>query len=137
MSEDAVTKSLDRLIDKVDDVQKDVYQVKIDMAEHKVLFNEHLEQDKQMYSSLNNIEDHMSKLDMHLSEYNKQLEIHIAGVNELRESNRIEKEKLELYKSELTRELAELRKPAIVMKGILWIAGAVAAIGGAVKLFLP
>ena len=134
MSEDI--KSLSRIVDKVEDIQKDVYQVRIDMAEHKVLVKENTARNKLMHDSLNKVEEHLDRFDSHLMEYNKQLEIHIAGVRGIEDANRIDRERLEIYKLELDTKMKNLETPQTVIKGILWLAGAIAVIGSAVKLFL-
>jgi len=138
MSED--NKLLDRILDKVDEIQKDVYQVRIDMTQHKATFEEHLHQDKAMADSLEKVEEHMTNVDSHLSEYNRQLEIHIAGVKALDEANILNREKFEAYKKETRAKIKQLEKPQVVVKGILWLAGAIITLGaavGAFKLLFP
>ncbi len=138
MSED--NKTLDRIIDKVEDIQRDVYQVRVDMAEHKLLFEANASRDQAMHDSLTKVEEHLDRFDSHLSEYNRQLEIHIAGVRALDEANKLDREKFELYKEETKKDLETLKTPQIVIKGILWVAGVIITIGAAVgsfKLLLP
>lgn len=133
MSDD---KTLDRVIDKVDKIQEDIYSIKLDMAEHRAIFEEHLKSDESMADSVEAIEGHLSKIDSLLSVYNDQLVIHIAGVHELKEANRIERDKLEAYRANVDRTLEELKKPHVVVKGLLWVVGAALSIGALYRLFL-
>lgn len=133
MSDD---KTLDRIIDKVDKIQEDLYSIKLDMAQHRAIFEEHLKSDEQMAESIGFIEGHLSRIDSLLSAYNDQLIIHIAGVHELKEANRIERDKLEAYRANVDRTLEELKKPQIVVKGLLWVVGSALSIGALYRLFL-
>lgn len=128
-------KWIDKLADKVDKIQDDVNSIKVDMSEHKTLFSEHLKTDEAMSVSVLEIEKHLSKIDVLLEAYNSQLEVHIAGVQELREANRIERRKREAYQEKVDILLGELKAPYTVAKGIAWVLGVVLSAGAVYKLF--
>jgi hypothetical protein len=121
---------LAHLLDKIDEIQKDVAIVKVEVAQHKMLFGDHLEQDKRMAEDIKHIVDNLNRVDAHLNEYNRQLEIHIAGVEELKTANKLHKQDLDLHKEEIRKEILELQKPRVVVKGIMWFVGALTSVGG-------
>jgi chromosome segregation ATPase len=99
------------------------------------LLKQHLDDDtsnlRRIVSSLDSID---KRLDDNINQLDKntfQLEVHIQGVKEAQENNRILREQLGLYKEEVAIKLAELEKPQIVIKGLLWI---VASLTGVVAL---
>jgi chromosome segregation ATPase len=96
------------------------------------LLKQHLEDDtsnlQRIVTSLDSIDNRLNDNISQLDKNTFQLEIHIQGVREAQENNRILREQLGLYKEEIAIKLAELEKPQIVVKGIMWIIGSLTAL---------
>lgn len=77
----------------------------------------------------------LESVDKHLDVYGEQLRIHIQGVKEAHRHNELLGEELKLFKADLELKLKEqeldieeLKKPAVVIKGVLWLVAAISAI---------
>jgi len=127
--------TLERLLNKVDALQDDVYEVRTDLQLQKVLIEDQIEQHTEVANCIGRMDKNLEKLDILVGEYNKELQIHIAGVLELREANRIEREKLDMHKTLVAAQMADLQKPIIVAKGLAWLAGIAATVAGIYKMF--
>jgi DNA repair exonuclease SbcCD ATPase subunit len=96
------------------------------------LLKQHLEDDtsnlQRIVTSLDSIDSRLHDNTAQLDKNTFQLEVHIQGVREAQENNRILREQLLLYKEEVAIKLAELEKPQIVAKGIMWIIGSLTAL---------
>ena len=86
---ESVTDKLDKLSEKTSDIDKN-------LAEHKATFAEHAKQDERIQQDISTIKDEVQSTNIHIAEYNAQLKIHIAGVDELRRSNDIFSQQLVL-----------------------------------------
>lgn len=119
---------LDRVLDKVDELANNLHRMDKELAVVSESLQKHFSDDTRNIEIINSS---LASIDSRLDENVTQLAIHIAGVNAAREQNNLLREevhalnkKLEIQIDEHNRKLAELEKPAIVVKGLLWIIGA-------------
>lgn len=143
-----VSKKVDELADKVDSLSDKVVGMATNTIETKVLLSEHLRQDERKQEDMRNLMLGQSAIEKHLAEYNFQLQIHIAGVAELKKANALLQEKIDLEKKELVERLdtAELpikwalhfakiaRYSVKIAKWITAMVGAIAAIAVLLKV---
>ena len=89
-------------------------------------------------TNLHNITRSLELMGEQLTTYNKELNIHIAGVNELRRSNDLLEQTINIHKQELSERLSEVEAPLKWFKGTkkvaTWIAALAAAAGSILAL---
>ncbi len=91
------------------------------------LLEQHLQDDT---NNLGKIVTSLENIDKTLLDNTKELAVHIEGVRQSQENNRILREELNIYKQEVESKLKQLEEPRIVIKGILWLLGVSATIIG-------
>jgi chromosome segregation ATPase len=137
---DKLQEDLKEIACKQDKQLEHLNAINISMARQETAFLAHLKQDEQMYVEMRDMNE---KLEV----YNKELAVHIAGVQELRKSNKLLEKKIEILQDmwESEKKLTEARinkleEPRIWLsmskKYLLFlaaIAGALAAILGAIE----
>jgi chromosome segregation ATPase len=137
---DKLQEDLKEIACKQDKQLEHLNAINISMARQETAFLAHLKQDEQMYAEMRDMNE---KLEV----YNKELAVHIAGVQELRKSNKLLEKKIEILQDmwESEKKLTEARinkleEPRIWLsmskKYLLFlaaIAGAIAAILGAIE----
>jgi chromosome segregation ATPase len=137
---DKLQEDLKEIACKQDKQLEHLNAINISMARQETAFLAHLKQDEQMYVEMRDMNE---KLEV----YNKELAVHIAGVQELRKSNKLLEKKIEILQDmwESEKKLTEARinkleEPRIWLsmskKYLLFlaaIAGAIAAILGAIE----
>lgn len=125
--------------EKLDELKEQYYQLDKKLEIVSNTLERHFEEDAR---NMDRINIALEKIDGHLYEYNRELNIHIQGTIEVRKQNellyeqvQLTKKTLELKMSEITKineeqnkQIIDLNKPKIVIKGILWIVGALTAI---------
>jgi len=115
---DKLDEKLDRLVEATHELDKNVAIMSNTLSEHV----------KQDQIDLERLNDSLHSIDNRLGEYNTQLDIHIAGVLELRKLVQAVREENDIKLKDLELRIKEAEKPAIVAKGILWLVGAATAI---------
>ncbi len=115
---DKLDEKLDRLVEVTHELDKNVAIMANTLSEHV----------KQDQIDLERLNDSLHSIDNRLGEYNTQLDIHIAGVLELRKLVQAVREENDIKLKDLELRIKEAEKPAIVAKGILWLVGAATAI---------
>lgn len=99
------------------------------------LLEQHLEDDT---NNLNRIVNSLENIDNTLADNTRELTVHIEGVRQAQENNKLLREELQVYKLEVQAKVSELEKPKIVVNGIMWILGFIGAVLGvlvAIKQF--
>lgn len=124
-----ILKRLDNLNDKYHDLDKSVTIISSNLEQHFHSDAEYMERTATILESM----------DRQLEAYNKELAIHIQGVQEAMRRNDLLEEQLKLLRSEVSlkqtstdAELKQLNKPITVAKGILWIFGALSVVAGGI-----
>lgn len=134
---DLIVKLLEIINEKQDAQNDKLEKLQISVGEQAALFQAHQKQDEAMYNQLQDV-------DKKLAEYNHQLELHIAGVEELRRLNDsvkaeaksdISKLETRITKLEVPRKFAGVLKVIFIELGKLAIAGA--AIYAFIKMIFP
>jgi ABC-type transport system involved in cytochrome bd biosynthesis fused ATPase/permease subunit len=115
---DKLDEKLDRLVEATHELDKNVAIMSNTLSEHV----------KQDQIDLERLNDSLHSIDNRLGEYNTQLDIHIAGVLELRKLVQAVREENDIKLKDLELRIKEAEKPAIVAKGVLWLVGAATAI---------
>jgi len=123
---------------KLDEIISNYHELDKKLEVLTVSLDQHFERDER---NLEKIGEALDSIDEELETYGKQLEIHIAGVQEARRYNDLLHEELKVFRKtadlqnkEHEKRLKELEKPAIVIKGMLWSAGALATLLGVFAL---
>ena len=103
-------KEIKESISKIDEKQ--------DHLEHQLvkthtLLEVHIEGDSLLHKKIASIQDELKVTNQHLSEYNAQLAVHIAGVMELKKANELFREQIDLYKKDSEIRLKKLEAPHI------------------------
>lgn len=126
-----------RLHDKADETRKDLCEVKERQAKLEGSFDTHMKQDEKMQAEL-------GEYNKSLAEYNGQLQIHIAGVQELKRSNDIAEASHKQQSADIEKRMASLEAPrkiaSIIRKNVVDIAKFLAAVGmiaGIIKHWFP
>jgi chromosome segregation ATPase len=129
-----------RELDRKQDEQTSVLtDLRISTAKQEAALVAHIHSEEQIY-------DRISSVDQKMGEYNQLLAVHIEGVNQLRQTNSILEQKLDLEKTVTNARLQILEAPLkwvmftkdgiVLVAKIVAIAGAVAATAKwALKLF--
>lgn len=118
----------------------DVNAIKIDIAQHKA-------QDDAMHQQLGDVKEALVETNQHLrhfgeklSEYNQQLAVHIAGVQEARRHNELLEKQLEAFRTDADKRFEKLEAPHkwIILtyhglKMFSYVTGAAAAIYGVIR----
>lgn len=95
--------STDRIISKLDDLRDETVRL-------RTSFEAHLKQDEQFYTEVRDIVKGQGVMADRLGDYNTQLQIHIAGVNELKEQTKIMRDERELIRAEYNARLKLLEE---------------------------
>jgi len=119
----------DRIESKLEDLKDSYYGIdkKMDLTLDRL--ETHLKEDSQ---NLQNITESIREMSKQLDVYNKELSIHIAGVEELKVANRLFAEKLDLEKSEVNARLSRAEAPMNWLDGSMKISIWLAAVAGGV-----
>jgi chromosome segregation ATPase len=133
--DESVKSSLQSLHEKQDQQTEKLTKLEIDLATQKTILD--IYSKDQSATALE-----LSKINQRLLEYNHELKLHIAGVNELKLQNSLIREELKQRDIEIQMRLGQAEKPIewIQQTGtvVKWVAGlltAVAAIYAALKGF--
>jgi hypothetical protein len=125
------------LHDKADETRKDLCEVKERQAKMEGSFETHMQQDEQMQVKLGDY-------NKSLAEYNGQLQIHIAGVQELKRSNDIAEASRKQQFDDIEKRITSIEAPrkiaAVIRKNVVDIAKFIAAVGviaGVIKHWFP
>lgn len=121
----------DEIIDRLNDIREDTVRL-------TASFEAHLKQDEAFYTEIRDLAKNQSKIADRLGEYNTQLQIHIAGVNELREQTKIMREEREIIKKEYEARLKTLEEQKIFDKVLnkkiaMWV-GIITLLGGLITV---
>lgn len=94
------------LIDKLNEIGESV-------AVLQASFDAHLKQDEELYRKIADMANNQVQMVEKLSEYNTQLQIHIAGVSELRKQTAIIEQGHAVFVAESNARLSRIEKPFI------------------------
>lgn len=140
--------SIEQILSKLDDLRDETVRL-------RTSFEAHLKQDEQFYIEVRDIVKGQGVMADRIGEYNTQLQIHIAGVNELREQTKIMRDEHELVRAEYNARLKLLEEEYQQQQGrkrervtireyiLFWMAviGGISTVAGAifaaVKWLLP
>jgi chromosome segregation ATPase len=98
--DDKLNMILDQIADTQDKQASSIEALKESVIRQEISLETHIDQTRQMNSKISDINDR-------LSEYNAQLQIHIAGVQQLKEMNTLIREELKQREKELEIKLSE------------------------------
>jgi hypothetical protein len=129
---------LDKILDRIAELNVSYHEMDKRLALVANSLESHFDDDVQnMERTANALED----IDVILAENTKQLTIHIQGVLEAKRQNDLLQRQVEAFKQNLDQKLSlhdaqldELRRPHIVAKGVLWVIGALSAVGGLILI---
>lgn len=133
---DNVSEKVDKLSDRINDVEKVTTELHATSAER-------LKQNERMFDEIVNVREAQQTTNSKLQEYNMQLAIHIAGVQELKKANELLQVKIEQEKEEINKRLdiAELpikwaQTTGKIAKWIVGVSAGIAAAGGILKFLI-
>lgn len=133
---DALRKSLDRLHEKQDAQTEKISALEVTSARQEATLDSYTRQSDRMASEL-------SKLNENMAVYNAELKVHIAGVIELKEMNRLMRIENDQRQALMEARMKQAEKPigwfTAAKNGLKWAApifGAVAAIAGLILKML-
>lgn len=126
-----------RLDEKADRNKEDMSEVKERTAKLEATFDQHMKQDEKM-------QDELSKYNTHLTEYNAELKVHIAGVQELRRANDLSERQQAEKMAALAKRIDDVEAPRLFWqkfkKDIIDLSKLIAAgatIAGLIKWLFP
>lgn len=126
---DDLNKSLERLHDKQDAQTEKLTSLEISISKQQFALEAYMKQSDRMAEELGKMNDNMSI-------YNAELKVHIAGVIELKEQNRLMREDIKLRSADVESRLIVVEKPIGWFKaagnGLKWAAPILAAVVTAV-----
>lgn len=129
---DGLKQSLDRLHEKQDEQTTKISALEVTVAKQEVNMDAYMRQSDRMATEL-------QKLNLNMAEYNAELKVHIAGVIELKEMNKLLREDIRQRDQLINSRLEVAEKPinwAITtwhfLKSAAPIVAAIAAVAGIV-----
>jgi len=148
--ESIIINSIDKLDAKIDKIEDSIGEVKgkvmlmeerqvVDREDHKVHEQVSVSFKKQLDSHITSDNQVQTKIASELNNYNTLLEVHIEGVNTLKQLHTQNAEKIDLYKQEMDNRIGKLEEPVHFKKqlktktfkiitGITVVSGAILAV---------
>jgi hypothetical protein len=127
----SVKEQLSRLHHKQDAQTDKLGAIEVSVAKQQVMLEAHNVQFDRVVSE-------MAAMNKNVAEYNKELAVHIAGVMELKEQNRLMRTEIAQRDEIMGKRLDIAEKPIIWFKStakyLLWIGGAASGILAVIKL---
>jgi len=131
MPDDKIARRLEELDKKNDNISNNLDRLIDEMTEHRSILVRHIEEDSKLYKSFSEIQSHMSENNLKLDYYNHQLELHIAGVTELKKNNELLREYIDIKNKDIESRLLKIEKPLEWFGDIKHISLWITSIGGA------
>jgi chromosome segregation ATPase len=130
---------LDQILNRIEDLNKSYHDLDKRLAVVATSLEGHFKED---VTNMTRTARSLEAIDRLLDENVRQLTIHIQGVEEARKQNNllqrqveVSEQAIDLRLDEQQKDIELLKKPFIVVKGILWLVGALSAIGALILLF--
>jgi hypothetical protein len=132
--EDNNSNNVKTILDRLETLNEKYHSLDKSVAIIRDSMDRHFDSDATYMERTANV---LESMDNTLIEFEKQIEIHIAGVKEARRQNDLLEEELKLFRKSVENQLIKVdsrvkrtEMPITVVKGMMWVVGAATALLG-------